>query len=184
MQLKTIYSPSDLIRYMESPYTFWMDRYAVQFPDLLELKDPQDELAHVLQKRGLAHEHQLEKSFIADGLSVVKIKGAHDSEKQNATLLAMKQGIDVIAQARLDAGDFMGYADFLIKVDGASRLGDFHYEVWDTKLSNHLKPAHAVQLCCYAEMLERIQGVRPENIEVVLGNGNRERLRTAEYFQY
>ena len=180
---KSIYSPSDLIRYMESSYAFWMDRYAVQFPHILELKDPQDELANVLQKRGLVHEYQLEMSFVDQGLSFVKIEGKNDSEKRNATLLAMKQGVDVIAQARLDSRDFMGYADFFIKVNGTSQLGGFHYEVWDTKLSNHLKPAHAIQLCCYAEMLEGMQGVRPQNIVVVLGNGRRERLRTAEYFQ-
>lgn len=169
---------------MESPYAFWMDRYAVQFPHMTKLKDAQNELANVLQKMGLVHEHQLEKNFIEQGLSLVKIEGKNDSEKKDATLFAMKQGVEVIAQARLDAGDFMGYADFLIKVDGTSQLGDFHYEVWDTKLSNHLKPAHAIQLCCYAEMLEGIQGIRPQNIVVVLGNGKKERLRTSEYFQY
>lgn len=169
---------------MDSPYAFWMDRYAVAFPHMATLKDAQDELANVLQKRGLAHEHQLENSFIEQGLSLVKIAGQNDTEKKDATLSAMKQGIDVIAQARLDVDDFMGYADFLIKVDGASDLGDFHYEVWDTKLSKHLKPSYVIQLCCYAEMLEAMQGVRPQNIALVLGNGKRERLRTHEYFQY
>ena len=96
----------------------------------------------------------------------------------------MKQGVDVIAQARLEISDFMGYADFLIKVEGTSNLGDFHYEVWDTKLSKHLKPSYIIQLCCYAEMLEVMQGIRPQNIVVVLGSGERKKLRTNDYFQY
>ena len=112
-----------------------------KFPQFSELKDAQGQLANILQQRGLLHEFQLENSFKEQGLSLVKIEGKGDVEKENATLSAMRQGIDVISQACLEMNGFMGYADFLIKVEGTSNLGDFHYEVWDTKLSKHLKPS-------------------------------------------
>lgn len=183
-QNKKLYSPSDLIRFMESPFASWMDRYALEFPHISQLKDMQDSLTTILQQKGLAHEYRLENSFQEQGLSIVKIEADNDIEKQEATHFAIKQGIDVVAQARLETSGFIGYADFLIKVDGSSNLGDFHYEVWDTKLSKYLKPSYIIQLCCYAEMLEVIQGVRPKNIVVVLGNGERKKLRTNDYFQF
>lgn len=179
-----LYSPSNLIRYMESPFASWMDRYAIEFPHLAPEKDPQDPLSNTLEKRGFAHEDQLEASFREQGLSVVRIEGDTDETKKNATLSSMRQGIGIIAQARLEMNGFMGFADFLVKVPGASNLGNYHYEVWDTKLSKHLKPTHIIQLCCYAEMLESIQGVRPKNITVVLGDGEKRTLRTNDYFQY
>ena len=53
----------------------------------------------------------------------------------------------LIFQAALDAGQFAGFADFLI-LDESGR-----YQVWDTKLARAFKPYYAIQLCCYAEML-------------------------------
>jgi len=161
-----------------------MDRYAIEFPHLAPAKDPQDPLSDTLQKRGYVHEEQLEASFGEQGLSVIHIEGGSNNEKQYATLSAMNKGTDIIAQARLEMAGFMGFADFLVKVPGNSNLGTYHYEVWDTKLSKHLKPTHVIQLCCYAEMLETIQGVRPKNITVVLGDGEKKSLRTNDYFQY
>ena len=179
-----LYSPSDLICFMESPFASWMDRYALELPHLAPAKDPLDPLSTTLQKRGFAHEDQIEISFREQGLSIVKIEGESDIEMHTATLSSMNQGIDVIAQARLKMSCFKGFADFLIKVPGNSNLGDFHYEVWDTKLSKHLKPTHVIQLCCYAEMLKAIQGILPKNITVVLGNGEKKALKTNECFQY
>lgn len=185
-------SPSHLIRFMESPFASWMDKYAVHFPDILKLKDAPDPLANTLQQRGFAHEEQLENTFKEQGLSFIRLEGESDAEKLQATLNAMKQSFDVIAQARLEMDGFIGYADFLVKVptkspspnQNTSHFGNYHYEVWDTKLSKHLKTSHIIQLCCYAEMLENIQGIRPEYITVVLGNNERKIFRTNDCFQY
>ncbi|MDX8389380.1 MAG: TM0106 family RecB-like putative nuclease, partial [Mariprofundaceae bacterium] len=59
-----------------------------------------------------------------------------------------------------------------------------HYEIWDTKLSKKMKPTYVIQLCCYAEMLQTVQGMLPENITVALGSGEKEILRTNDYFYY
>ena len=80
--------------------------------------------------------------------------------------------------------NFSGIADFLIKVSGKSKLGDYHYEVWDTKLSKKMKPYFAIQLCCYAEMLENLQGIKPKNLAIVLGDKKIIHLRTQDYFAY
>lgn len=181
---KYIFSPSDLSRYMESPFASWMDRYSLDYPHLSPAKDHADALAASLQKRGYAHEDNLEAEFKERGLSVEKIVAESIDKMKKATLSAMNRGVDVIVQAHLEGGEFAGFADFLVKVDGDSDLGSFHYEVWDTKLSKHLKPTYVIQLCCYAEMLETIQGIRPKKITVALGNGENKVLRTHDYFYY
>ena len=41
-----------------------------------------------------------------------------------------------------------------------------------------------LQLCFYAEQIERITGRMPEHMHVELGTGVRETLRVAEYISY
>jgi len=183
------YSPSDLTNYIESPFASWMDRFSIECPEQAPEKNPPDALMTSLARKGYAHEAALEAAFIGQGLSLVKVEGKSEEEKQTNTLSAMYKGIDVIVQARLELEQFGGYADFLIKVSHTdstppSRLGDYHYEVWDTKLSNKIKPTFVIQLCCYAEMLESIQGCTPEFITVALGNDENERLRTDDFYYY
>lgn len=183
-QSQCIFSPSDLTRFMESPFASWMDRFALESPERAPKKDPESELTSTLARKGYALEAALEEDFAERGLSIQKIIGDCQQDKRQATLQAMEAGIDVIVQACLAKGQLLGFSDFLIKVPGKSRLGSFYYEVWDSKLAAHAKPAFLVQLCCYAEMLEPLQGVRPEQIAVVLGDGRVERYRTLDYEYY
>ena len=178
------YSPSDLTIYMSSPFASWMNRYALDNQDHGLEKDEADSLMSVLAQKGYEHEDAFEAKLIKDGLEVVKIDVGNNKEKLAATKEAMKQGVDVITQARLEAEPFAGFADFLIKVPGDSQLGDYYYEVWDTKLSRTAKSSHIIQLCCYAEMLLTLQGRLPEKIAVALGNGESKVLFTNEYFDY
>lgn len=177
------FSPSDLVLFMESPFGSWMERYAMECPDSAPARDEQDAMMQSLAARGYQHEEALEEELASEGRQVVKVsdRGSTD-QRRHETLAAMEEGADVIIQARLELEDFGGYSDFLVKVPGASDLGDFHYEVWDTKLASRVKPAHLIQLSCYAEMLEAVQGRRPEYLTVVLGNRERERFRTQEFY--
>ena len=183
------YSPSDLTKYMESPFASWMDRLVQEHPKLVPEPDPSDELMVMLQQKGYEHEDKLETQFIAEGKSLVKIEGITKKDKYTKTLAAMKQGAEVIVQGRLELSEFTGYADFLVKVEHKSdqplsNLGDWHYEVWDTKLASHVKPTFIIQLCCYAQMLEAIQGCLPQNITVALGNGEKQILKTHDFYYY
>ena len=180
------YSPSDLTKYMESPFASWMDRLAQEYPELAPKPDPSDELMVMLQQKGYEHEDKLETQFIAEGKILVKIEGITKEERYTKTLNAMKQGAEVIVQARLKLEHFAGYADFLVKVihepdQPPSKLGNWHYELWDTKLASHVKPTFIIQLCCYAQMLENIQGVLPQSITVALGNGKNEIFKTHDF---
>ena len=139
-------------------------------------------------------------------------RGADLRRRAAETLAAMKGGADVIYQATFlepvmaeprdgvgardgvdstAAGDrrsayWLGFADFLRRVDTPSALGTWSYEAWDTKLARHVKASAVLQLCVYSDLLERVQGVRPAEMHVALGGSARavERLRTADYAAY
>src|SRR5690606_10835293 len=79
------------------------------------------------------------ESFEKEHLSILKSQGIKimeiafgelDAEKKS--LEAMKLGYDVIYQARLISEKWSGWADFLIKVEKPSKLGNWSYQVWDT----------------------------------------------------
>ncbi|MBB3167504.1 TM0106 family RecB-like putative nuclease [Simiduia aestuariiviva] len=179
-----VYSPSDLTTFLASPYASWMNRLAKAYPNDAPARDPADGLMGVLQQRGYAHEARIVDELSAQGLSVFTIEADDNDERAARTVEAMRSGVDVIFQGYLRQHPFAGFADFLVKVPGPSQLGDFHYTVWDTKLSGAPKPAHLVQLCCYAHMLSALQGVRPETLVVVTGDGVQHSFRTDDYFFY
>jgi len=179
-----VFSPSDLTRYLESPFASWMARLSVEDRAQCPEKDPADPLMQSLAAKGYDHEDALEASFREQGRVVVKIEGETSEDKFAQTLREMERGGDVIVQGRLELDNFAGFSDFLVRVEGKSKLGDYHYEVWDTKLASKVKPTFLVQLCCYAEMLESLQGKRPEHITVALGSGTKECFRTLDYFSF
>ena len=155
---KLFYSPSDLTRFMESPFAAWLDRFSREYPDQAPNKDPESSLMGILLEKGYVVESALETEFREQGCTIARIEGQYQREKRTRTREAIATGVDVIVQAALELDSFLGFSDFLVKVPGSSQLGDYHYEVWDTKLSNHVKPTFLMQLCCYAEMLAEIQG--------------------------
>ena len=172
-----------------------MARFAVEHPKDAPEKDEPDDMLKRLATKGLTHEDKLETTFRSSGKSVVNIESelkdtsfsSHADRRKAAwdlTLKLLHAGTDVIAQATLERGPFRGHADFLIKVQGTSDLGDFHYEVWDTKLARRVKPEMVLQLCCYVDMLEEIQGCKAGDIVVALGNGTHERVPLVDCFDY
>jgi predicted RecB family nuclease len=179
-----VFSPSDLITYMESPFASAMNRKRLFDPTLAEQMDPDDALLVHLRKKGFAHEEAFVQSLREAGSDICAIEDDTPERMLDQTIRAMQAGREVITQAYLARGRFAGKADFLVRVAGASKLGDYHYEVWDTKLSRKLKPYFAIQLCCYVEMLEVIQGRRPDTMAVVLGDDTRRILPVANYFAY
>jgi uncharacterized protein len=97
----------------------------------------------------------------------------------------MQGGADVIYQGALFAAPWQGFSDFLLRVNGVpSSLGDYAYDVADTKLARTAKPKHVVQLCVYADLLRAFQGIEPPRMHVVLGDGTLVSLRTSTVRHY
>jgi len=173
------YSPSDLITYLESPVVSWMDRLYAEDPSAIS-PDEQSGMVAMICAEGDLHEARYLEVLRSEGREVRDLaKGS-----LAATIEAMRAGVEVIYQPRLELMPFAGFADFLIRVPGRSTLGDYHYEIWDTKLAREPKPYYLVQLCCYAEMLGELQGRRPERICVVLGTQEQRYFRTEDFFYF
>ncbi len=130
-----------------------------------ELKEPSyhDPSLQILFERGREHEAAYVKHLKSQGKSII------DIEKQplQATIDAMKKGIHVIVQPTLDQGLWTGRGDILIRCDTPSKLGEWSYEVQDTKLSQNTKAGTILQLCLYSELITNIQGVAPKQLFVV-----------------
>lgn len=170
-----VYSPSDLIRFMESPFASWMERCDLERPGELE-RDPEDAETKLVADAGNRHEASFLAKLRDDGRDLCEIERGPDAFAQTAR--AIKEKREVIFQAALRMDSFSGFADFLVLGDDGS------YEVWDTKLARKTKPYFLVQLCCYSEMLEAVQGKRPEIVRVILGTNEEMAFRTDEHFHY
>lgn len=178
------YSPSDLVVYFRSPFASWMDRAHFEDRSRSEMMDADDPLSSLLADKGSAHEAKFNLALEEGGRRLVEIPEGDPQSMFLATVAAMKSGADVIVQGSIYADGFGGIADLLVRVEGASALGSWHYEVWDTKLSKTMKPHFAIQLCAYAELLHHIQGRHPDNISIVLGNAQKVDLKTADYIAF
>jgi predicted RecB family nuclease len=76
----------------------------------------------------------------------------------------MRSGADVIVQGALFHGVWSGRADILRRVEVASDLGAWSYEVIDTKLARETKGATVLQLSLYADLVGAVQGLMPEHM--------------------
>ena len=89
------------------------------------------------------------------------------AEPGEHTLAAMRAGAEAIVQAELRRGRWQGRADVLLRVSSPSDLGDWSYEVVDTKLAQETRAGTVLQLCLYSELVQEMQGVTPEWMHVV-----------------
>src|SRR5205823_3814526 len=64
------------------------------------------------------------------------------------------------------------------------KLGAYSYEVADAKLARKAKAAAVLQCCVYAEQVAGVQGLEPEHITLILGDGSEQELRLKDYAAY
>ena len=138
----------------------------------------------LLQKKGLEHEAAYLQRLKDEGKTVVEIpKDRNLQDRAALTLEAMKSGAHVIYQAVFVDAPWRGEADFLMKCNTPSSLGDFNYEVLDTKLARTAEPKHIMQLCVYSELLTKLQGLRPVDMHLFLGDGEKHSFRLPDIEQ-
>lgn len=136
-----------------------------------------------LQKKGEAFESDYLAQLKNEGKTVLMIDKNERRKALQDTLDAMHAGADIIYQARMEHEIWNGWADFLIRVNTKSNLGEWSYEVIDTKLSKETKAGAILQICLYSEMLKEIQGVMPEHMHIY--NPNRKhQYRVDDFMAY
>jgi len=181
-----IVSATDLVGFLECGHltTLELGRMDGRWERPHQRTDPEVVL---LQERGDAHEKAFLERLRAEGRSIEEIDKSdlrtpdelRAAEAQ--TMAAMARGVDVIYQATFFDGRWRGHADFLLRVEGPSDLGDWHYEVADTKLALSVKGSALLQVCVYSERLARIQGREPLQVHVVTGDSTTHTLRLDDF---
>jgi uncharacterized protein len=180
---KWLYSASDLVNFLQCEHLITLDLLDKVTP--LPRTIDSDE-ARLIQAKGYAHEGDFLAELKCRHSRVIDISKCNDSleEKVRATYSAMVEGYDIIFQATLQDDSFIGHADFLRKVDRPSSLGNWSYEVLDTKLSRSPQAKFIVQLTYYSGMIAKLQGVEPLLMHVILGDKTELAYRYAEHSRY
>ena len=186
-----IYSATDLSNFLGCQHLSWLSREVA----LGVRKKPiwNDPSLDALWQRGLDHETRFLASLKDRGLRVTELAGdrkvftTRDWQRYaDDTIQAMKSGADVIYQGALFDGEWAGKPDFLLKVDTPSDLGEWSYEVADTKLAREAKGGALLQVLLYADLLARVQGRVPEHVQLALAgpDARTESFRVNDYAAY
>lgn len=176
----TTFTPSDLTDSISCAHLFAEKLKRVRgertFP-------PREETDNLVQRKGEEHEAAYLAQLKADAsLNVVEIDVNNDdwTIPIEQTIAAINDpSVDVVFQAHLAKGNWRGRADFLER-----NLETKLFEVMDTKLARSVKPYMVLQLCIYSDALADVQGQLPDQMHIVLGNGNRETLKVSEFIHY
>ena len=154
-------SASDLSAHISCKHVTWLNLQLAQkkIPPPPVYENPSLE---ALQTRGEEFEKKYIEKLKQGGKSIAEIFKGNTEKALEETVQAMRDGVDVIYQARLEQETWHGWADFLIKADKPGKFGDWSYEVMDTKLSKETKAGAILQISLYSEMLAQLQGCKPE----------------------
>ena len=184
-----VVSATDLVGFLECDHLVTLE----QLRALGEIEKPfrDDPELELVRKRGYAHEQRYIDQLTSAGRTVVEmqLRDPRTPEELRAseaeTLAAMRDGVDVIFQGTFFDGRWRGHPDFLVRRDDRpSALGSWSYDVADTKLAKRVKAAAILQMCVYADLLGRLQGVPPETISVVTGDRESHVHRLDDYAAY
>jgi predicted RecB family nuclease len=177
-----IYSASDLVAFLECEHSTTLDLIDLEQPIARTEDDDESKLLH---EKGLTHERRYfdrlrsQHTTIAD-LSSIKSR----DDRIEATIDAMRQGVEIVYQGALRSGNLIGYPDFLRRVAGRSDFGAWSYEVVDTKLARSAKAKFIVQLSAYSQCAQEVLGTQPAMMHVVLGDLTELSYRYQGYARY
>lgn len=182
-----VLAASDLTNHLACPH-LTQQRLAIARGERAKAQPADDPHAELARVRGEAHEeaqlHRLsaECSGHVDLSSGTSPHTRADLEAAAAaTAAAMRSGAPLIYQAQFFDGRWQGRADFLRRIPLASTLGNYAYEVLDTKLARQVKPQVVHQLSLYNALLASRQGADPGVAHVVLGDGSMVAIELRRY---
>ena len=186
---RLLLSATDLVNFHECEHLSALDRAALDDEALKAQRTKPDDQAELLFRKGREFEasylEELKRLHPGAGEVVEIADPFKDPGKAAAeTLAAMRAGASIIYQATFLDGDLLGHADFLRKVDRPSALGNYSYEVIDTKLGRHAKASYVLQLAFYGDLLAKVQQAEPHEMHVVLGDRKSVPFTVSEYSRY
>jgi uncharacterized protein len=175
---KNLYSPSMFKNYLNCKYTIFNEFYE----EKLNLQ--RKELSET-DKIRLAKGNEFENEYLKElqkkykkVIDLKKDKKISKEEIAKQTIKYMKEEYDVIRGGYFIDNKWKGEFDFLeINRNIKSKLGNYSYEVLDTKNTTKVKPDHIFQVAIYSELLEKVQGIQSKNFYIVLKQMKKERIK-------
>jgi predicted RecB family nuclease len=180
---KLLFSAGDLVNFLGCRHATYLDLRDLIEPAEIPQRDP---AAVLIFQKGIEHEKRYLAGLKARGSTVVEVpaEGFDLPERARCTTEAMRAAADVIYQAALVVPPWLGYADFLERIEEPSSLSPWSYEAVDTKLTRTAKPEHVIQLTTYSRLVGNEQGRTPTEMHIELGNGKRTSLRVSDFIHY
>ena len=179
---KSNYSPTDLNNFVSCKYHIKNDL----LKDELKLKKKEKNANLKLRiEYGIQHEANHFELLKTKHKKHITINPNQSAEKKCAeTIEALKDGYDLIYKAYFVDNNFRGEVDFLLKTQIKSKLGDYSYEVHDTKITKNLRPKHILQITGYSYLLSKIQGFTPIKMYLIDGANLIHDFKVSEFLDY
>ena len=175
-------SPSDLNNFVSCKYHAFNDLH--EYKNGLKKKEPPEDMK-LWRRYGDEHEKKhfklLQKKYL-NNITIDPTKS--DDERYKKTISAIKSGYDLIYKAYFIEGKFRGEADFIIKNKQKSKIGDYSYEVYDTKITKKLKPKHVLQITAYSHLISKLTGVVPNFMHLIDGASEYHKYKVKEFLDY
>ena len=177
-----LFSATDLLHFMGCRHSSALDLGHLRNPGSVFPTDP---FAELLARKGIEHERAYLEALRRSGRTVAELdENAPLDERVARTREAIRAGVEIIYQGALMRTPWHGYSDFLERVEQPSSLGPWSYEVLDAKLARAAKPEYVIQLGVYSTLLGFEQGVAPQFMHLVLGDGTKVPFRVSDFVHY
>ncbi len=171
-------------KFFQCPHWIWYDLYEDQ-----QKKKAVPPLMQMIYEDGLRHEKEIIAGRKFEEIDAALFKDL--DEAFLATVELMKKGKNIYHGVLMDE-HWVGIPDLLESRPlqqgsgqaGKSKLGDHYYVVYDIKNSKEIKDEHKFQLVFYSLILERLQGVRPEEAYIINSEGREKSFLIDEFLDY
>ncbi len=180
---KNFYSPTMLTRYINCKHIISNEFHEKPLKLIKNKRTITDSLR---MEKGLEHEalyfKELKKKY-SKVKDIKSLKKLSIKEKIKETIKSLKEGYELIYGGWLQSDEWIGELDFLeINKNLKSNLGDYSYEISDTKNTSKVKGINIYQLGIYVDLLKKVQGVIPKYFYFVLKDYEKQKIRLSEVY--
>jgi len=180
---KNFYSPTMLTKYINCKHIISNEYHE----ESLKLKRKKRTITDELRiEKGLDHEvsyfEELKKKY-SKVKNIKSLKSLSKKEKIKETIKSLNEGYELIYGGWLESGNWSGEFDFLeINKEQKSKLGNYSYEITDTKNSSKIKGDHIYQLGIYLDLLKDAQGTLPIKFYILLKDKVKKTVKVNEVY--
>ncbi|MGW8481963.1 TM0106 family RecB-like putative nuclease [Microbacterium sp. NPDC055903] len=169
---RVIWSASDLKLAAECEFA-WCRAIDAKLGRVAAVEEPEDATLRRAAELGDVHEQNVLQSYrdrFGSGVHEVSKVSSADASSLAAVVeetgAALRSDARVVFQAAFSTGEFVGFADFLLRDD------DGRWRVQDSKLARRAKVTALMQLAAYVDQLDALGIPRSDEVDLILGDGS------------